>query len=155
MGRKERPWSSISKRKGGYFLFSLLFPYYFSISLLLPIPAKTLGRHIQFRPESCFWSEGYRSALEFSLPCTYTNTSAQHPSAVCPHGLTALPIGKSKPGSCQFQLCLRPCSPIKEALLVKGCPLFPKHGKKGVGGSAQIGAGNFHWLEFSRSYEWV
>lgn len=77
--------------------------------------------------------KGSQSALEFSLLCTHTNTSAQRPNAVCPLGLTALPVGKPKPGSCQFQLRLRPCSPIKEGLLVKGRPLFPKHGKKKKG----------------------
>lgn len=77
-----------------------------------------------------FEVKGYRNALEFTPPRTYTNTSAQRPNAVCPLGLRALPVGKPKPGSCQFQLRLRPCSPIKEALLVKGRPLFPKHGKK-------------------------
>ena len=81
-----------------------------------------------------FGVKGYRSALEFSFLRTYTNTSAQRPNAVCPLGFTALPVGKPKPGSCQFQLRLRPCSPIKEALLVKGRPLFPKHGKKKRGG---------------------
>lgn len=80
-------------------------------------------------------AEGYHSALEFSPLCTYTNTSAQRPNAVCPLSLTALPVGKPKPGSCQFQLHLKPCSPIKEALVVKGRPLFPKQeGGVGVGG---------------------
>lgn len=78
--------------------------------------------------------KGYHSTLEFSLLCTYTNTSAQRPNAVCPLSLTALPVGKPKPGSCQFQLRLRPCSPIKEALVVKGRPLFPKQAGAGGGG---------------------
>lgn len=46
------------------------------------VPARTLGRRIQFRSWCCFWSEGYHHALEFSLLCSHINTSAQRPNAV-------------------------------------------------------------------------
>lgn len=125
--RGEGKGSAPAKRKSGYFPCSV----HWERALTRP-PSQKPERAASGSGQRVLLStsQGYRSAPEFSLLCTGTNTSAQRPNAVCPLGLAALPVGKPKPGSCQLQLRLRPCGPIKEALLVKGRPLFPKQGKQ-------------------------
>lgn len=78
------------------------------------------------------------------------------PQRCCPLGPAALPVGKPKPGSCRFQLRLGHAVLLKKACWLRGVLCFQSMGKRrGEGAMLRLELAKFHWLEFSRSYEWV
>lgn len=122
---------SSSPKKKGQIIFSFLS---FKKKILrdnsdMSFPTRTLGRCVQITPECCLWSEGV-------TPCS----GVQCPQHIRKHKCTAPQLLSPRPHSTaswqaqarklSIPIAFRPCSPIKEGLLVKGCPLFPKHGKK-------------------------
>lgn len=142
---KSRPWGerrkagiTLKEKEGAHISPSLsLRKKILRENSQVPVPARTFGGCAQFRPQ-------YYSRGRGHLPASSAHTQTQVHSA--PALLSPRPCSpaswQTEARKLSIPIAFRPCSPIKEGLLVKGRPLFPKHGKKkGGGGHAQIGAG--------------
>lgn len=91
----------------------------------VPVPAGTLGECAQFRSRCCSGGKGHLQASS-----AYTQTQVHSAPVLLsprPHSPASWQTQARK---LSIPIAFRPCSPIKEGLLVKGRPLFPKHGKK-------------------------
>lgn len=129
---RERPDQSHEKTKKHFFFF----PFKKKISQDnsdVSIPVRILGRHVQFRPKCCFWSEGISPRSGVQSPLHMHKHKCTAPQCCCPLGLTALPVGKPKPGSCQFQLRLGHVVLLKKACWLRGVLCFQSMGKKKKG----------------------
>lgn len=100
------------------------------------VPARTLGRHVQLGPEHCFWSEGVSPCPGVQSPLHTHKHKCTAPQCCCPLSLLALPVGKAKPGSCQFQLRLGHVVLLKKACWLRGILCFQSMGKKKKKGCA-------------------
>jgi hypothetical protein len=94
------------------------------------VPARTLERHVQLGPQHCFWSERLSHCPGVQSPLHTHKHKCTAPQCCCPLSLPALPVGKPKPGSCQFQLRLGHVVLLKKACWLRGILCFQSMGKK-------------------------
>lgn len=71
--------------------------------------------NIQLGPAHCFSSEGGSPCPGVQSPLHTHKHKCITPQCCCPLSLPALPVGKAKPGSCQFQLRLGHVALLKKA----------------------------------------
>lgn len=96
----------------------------------LSVPARTLERHVQLGPQHCFWSKGLSPCPGVQSPLHTHKHKCTAPQCCCPLSFPALPVGKPKPGSCQFQLRLGHVVLLKKACWLRGILCFLSMGKK-------------------------
>lgn len=94
------------------------------------VPARTLERHVQLGPQHCFWGEGLSPCPGVQSPLHTHKHKCTAPQCCCPLSFPALPVGKPKPGSCQFQLRLGHVVLLKKACWLRGILCFQSMGKK-------------------------